>query len=193
MLKPEYFTRQSQHNEILALLAEVGKGLEYKIWIGKKEQSGYADGLINHKKLSDYVTTDINKITNAQNLDTVGQIDLLWIKSNKIVSSFEIEFTTSMTSGLVRGSNIKSDVQKYLVLPEEREEQFKRKHKSPMFSERFKDDNWNLLFFDAIKIAYKKLKGKEISLESIINKKGPKSLREAIKEKKIEKKGLFDS
>lgn len=193
MLKPEYFTRKSQHNEILAILAEVGKALGYKIWVGKKEQAGFADGIIDHKKLSDYVTTDLTKITNAQNLDTVSQIDLLWIKGNKIVSSFEIEFTTSMTSGLLRGSNLDKTIPKYLVVPEEREEQFKRKRKSPMFEERFQDDNWNLLFFDALKIAYKKLKGKEITLESIINKQGPKSLREAIKAKKIEKKGLFDT
>jgi 16S rRNA G966 N2-methylase RsmD len=192
MLKPEYFARQNQHNEVLALLAEIGKTQGYKIWVGMKEQSGFADGLIDHKKLSDYVTTDLNKINNAENLDTVRQIDLLWIKGNKIVHSFEIEFTTSMTSGLVRGSNIKSDVQKYLVLPEEREEQFKRKHKSPMFSERFKNDNWQILYFDAIRNSYKKLKSKQVQLESIVNKQGPKALREAIKEVKIKKSGLFD-
>jgi hypothetical protein len=82
-----------------------------------------------------------------------------------------------MTSGLVRGSNIDSAVSKYLVMPEEREEQFKRKQKSPMFAERFEKDNWNLLFFDAIRHLYKKLKSKEIALDSIINKKGPAALR----------------
>ena len=76
-------------------------------------------------------------ITNAENKKTIKGIDLLWIKGNRIVSSFEIEFSTSMTSGLVRGSNIDSKVPKYLVIPEEREEQFKRKQKSPMFAERF--------------------------------------------------------
>ena len=125
MLKPEYFARQSQHNEVLALLSEVGKGLGFKIWVGKKEQSEYADGLAGNKKLSEYVNADLDSLINAENKKTIQGIDLLWVKGNKIVSSFEIEFSTSMTSGLVRGSNIDSKVFKYLVIPEEREEQFK--------------------------------------------------------------------
>lgn len=177
MLKPEYFARQSQHNEILALLAEIGRSHEYKIWIGKPEQSGFADGLAGNKKLSEYVTARIRSIKNADNFEVIEQIDLLWIKRNKIESVFEIEFSTSMTSALLRGSNIDSDVQKYLVIPEEREEQFKRKKKSPMFVERFEKDNWNLLYFDTIRHQYKKLKSKKVNLNSIVNKKGPTKLR----------------
>jgi DNA modification methylase len=177
MLKPDYFARQSQHNEVLALLAEVGKSLGFKIWIGKKEQSEYADGLAGNKKLSEYVNVNLDSLTNAENKKTIQGIDLLWVKGNKIVSSFEIEFSTSMTSGLVRGSNIDSKVFKYLVIPEEREEQFRRKQKSPMFAERFEKDNWNLLFFDSIRHLHKKLKSKQITLESIINKKGPAAMR----------------
>ena len=177
MLKPDYFARQSQHNEVLALLAEVGKSLGFKIWIGKKEQSEYADGLAGNKKLSEYVNANLDSIINAENKKTIQGIDLLWIKSNRIVSSFEIEFSTSMTSALVRGSNIDSKVPKYLVIPEERDEQFKRKHRSPMFEERFEKDNWNLLFFDAVRHLYKKLKSKQIELTSIVNKKGPTAMR----------------
>jgi DNA modification methylase len=177
MLKPEYHARESQHNEVLALLAEIGKGLGFKIWIGKKEQSEFANGLAGHKKLSEYVSAKLDSITNAENKKTIQGIDLLWIKSNKIVSSFEVEFSTSMTSGLVRGSNIDSMVSKYLVIPEEREEQFVRKQKSPMFAERFEKDNWNLLFFDAIRHQYKKLRSKQITLDSIISKKGPLAMR----------------
>ena len=177
MLKPDYFARQSQHNEVLALLAEVGKSLGFKIWIGKKEQSEFADGLAGSKKLSEYVNANLEMIINAENRKAIQGIDLLWIKNNRIGSTFEIEFSTSMTSALVRGSNIDSKVPKYLVIPEEREEQFKRKQKSPMFAERFEKDNWKLLFFDSIRHLYKKLKSKEIELNAIINKKGPIAMR----------------
>ena len=165
------------NNEVLALLAEVGKSLGFKIWIGKKEESEYANGLAGNKKLSEYVNANLDSLTNAENKKTIQGIDLLWVKGNKIVSSFEIEFSTSMISGLVRGSNIDSKVFKYLVIPEEREEQFKRKQNSPMFAERFEEDNWNLLFFDSIRHLYKKLKSTQITLNSIINKKGPAAMR----------------
>jgi hypothetical protein len=181
MLKPDYFARQSQHNEVLALLAETGKSLGFKIWIGRKEQSEFADGLAGHQKLSDYVNADLDIITNAENKKTIRGIDLLWIRGNRIASSFEIEFSTSMTSALVRGSNIDAKVPKYLVIPEEREEQLKRKQKSPMFAERFQTDNWHLLFFDSIRHSYKKLKSKKLDLDAIINKKGPITLRPATK------------
>ena len=107
----------------------------------------------------------------------IEQIDVLWIKNRRLVSSFEVEFSTSMTSGLLRGSNIDLKVPKYLVIPEEREEQFKRKKKSPMFDEWFKKDNWNLLFFDSIRHSYKKIKSMKLELNSIVNKKGPMALR----------------
>ena len=89
-----------------------------------------------------------------------------------------------MTSGLVGGSNIHPEVPKYLVIPEEREEEFKRKYKSPMFAERFEKDRWNLLFFDSIRHLYKKLKSKEVELNSIINKKGPMAMRSDKKDNK---------
>lgn len=177
MLKPEYAARKSQHNEVLALLADVGKALGFKIWVGKKEQSERADGLAGSKKLSECVTTHLNSITNAENKKVIEQIDLLWIKNNKIAGSFEVEFSTSMTSGLVRGSNVEPSVPKYLVIPEERDEQFKRKYKSPMFAERFQKDNWHVLYFDSIRHHFKKLKSKEITLQSLVNKKGPAAAR----------------
>ncbi|MDO8487016.1 MAG: hypothetical protein Q7S45_01875 [Candidatus Curtissbacteria bacterium] len=87
------------------------------------------------------------------------------------------EYSTTMTSGLMRGSNIVASVPKYLVMPEEREEQFNRKIKSPLFAERFKDDNWQILYFDSIRNNWKKLKQKNIKLGSLVGKKGPEALR----------------
>ena len=46
-----------------------------------------------------------------------------------------------------------------------------------MFAEQLEKDNCNLLFFDAIRHLCKKLKSKEIELDSIINKKGPAAMR----------------
>jgi len=177
MLKPEYTARQSQHSEIIALLAEVGRARGFKIWVGKKEQSEFADGLAGHKKLSEYVTADMTRISNATNKRTVEQIDLLWIHGSRIIASFEVEFSTSMTSGLMRGSNIDQTVDKYIVIPEEREAQLRQKERSPMFAETFISYNWNVLYFDAIRNVHGKLKSGTIELKEMIDKKGPEALR----------------
>jgi hypothetical protein len=57
-----------------------------------------------------------------------------------------------------------------MVIPEERERDHQRKMQSPLFSEHFAKDNWNLLFFDAFREAFSKNKTKT-SLESLFGKK----------------------
>jgi hypothetical protein len=172
LLKPQVRERISQHSEIIAVLAEVGQALGYKIWIGKKEQTDFAAGIIGAKKLlQNYVDADLSKVSGIEDLKTVEMIDLLWIKGNKVVAAFEVESTTTMTSGLVRGSNLSQDVPKYMIIPQEREEQLQRKMKSPMFAERFELDSWKILFFDTIRSNYNKLKTGKILIDKLINEK----------------------
>lgn len=171
ILKDEITRREFEHNEIIAIIAEVGKALGYKIWIGKKEQNEFSSGTFGRKKLREYVSSKIIGKMCIGDIETVSNIDIIWIKNNEIKNIFEIESTTSMTSALNRGSNVTSNIPKFLVIPEEREKQFNRKNKSIMFNERFKNDNWNLLFFDCLQKNFRRLKSGKISIKSIINKK----------------------
>jgi 16S rRNA G966 N2-methylase RsmD len=172
LLKPQVRERMSQHSEIIAVLAEAGQALGYKIWVGKKEQTDFAAGIIGTKKLlQNYVDADLSKASGIEDLKTVEMIDLLWLKGNKVISAFEVESTTTMTSGLVRGSNLSPDVPKYMIIPQEREEQLQRKMKSPMFAERFELDSWKILFFDTIRSNYNKLKIGKILIDKLINEK----------------------
>ena len=172
LLKPQITERINQHNEIIAVLAETGAALGFKIWVGKKEQASSVHGIIGAKKpLKDFVSADLSKVKNIVDLKTAEQIDLIWVHNDKIVSLFEVESTTTMTSGLVRGSNVTGNVPKYLVIPEERSEQLSRKLKSPMFAERFEVDTWKILYFDSLRGNYKKLKNATISVEDLVDKK----------------------
>jgi hypothetical protein len=97
-------------------------------------------------------------------------MDALWLDGGRVVRAFEVECTTSMTSGLQRGSNLPANVPKTMVIPEEREGDFERKMKSPLFSEHFARDNWGLLYFNALIQAYGKTKAKT-SLENLLGQK----------------------
>jgi hypothetical protein len=57
-----------------------------------------------------------------------------------------------------------------MVIPEEREQDFERKMKSPLFSEHFEKDNWTLAYFNALREAFTKTKGRT-NLESLFGKK----------------------
>ena len=171
MLREEIRVRLSAHSELIGLLAQIGKARGYDIWIGQREQRDRAGGLAPNILLREL--TSVKKpstLRDVTNLTPVLNIDLLWLKGNQVAHAFEVESTTTMTSGLQRGSNLPTSVPKTMVIPEERARDHERKMRSPLFSEHFVNDNWNLLFFDAFRQAFAKQKTK-IALESLFGKK----------------------
>jgi hypothetical protein len=171
LLKPEIQQRVNQHSEILGILAIIGKEKGYDIWIGKREQHERDSGLVARgKTLKEYMTVKQLKVANAMNQRVIENIDLIWIKGKEIKAIFEVESTTTMTSALMRGSNVDERVNKFMVLPEEREGQFRNKLTSPLFKNHFENENWQLIYFDTLRNAYVKQKAKT-DIYSLINKK----------------------
>ena len=171
LLKPEIQQRVNQHSEILAILALIGKKKGHNIWVGKREQHERDSGLAaKGKTLREYMTLKQLKVDNASNQSVIENIDLIWIKDKEIKAIFEIESTTTMTSALMRGSNVDERVDKFMVLPEEREGQLRNKLTSPLFKDHFENENWQLIYFDTLRNAYTKQKTKT-DIYSLINKK----------------------
>ncbi len=171
LLKPEIHQRVDQHSEIIAILALVGKKKGYDIWIGKREQHETDSGVVSKgKTLKEYITVKQLKVVNATNQKVIENIDLIWIKDREIKAIFEVESTTAMTSALMRGSNVDEKVDKFMVLPEEREGQLKTKMTSPLFKDHFENENWKLIYFDTLRIAYTKQKAR-IDIYSLLDKK----------------------
>ena len=171
MLKPEIQQRVNEHSEMIAMLALIGKKQGFDIWVGRREQQDKDHSIISQgKKLSEYMTLKRLKVDNAENQDVVDNIDLLWIEGNKIAAVFEVESTTSMMSAIMRGSNVDASVDKFMVLPEEREAQLNNKMTSPLFREHFETENWKIVYFDALRAAYVKEKT-DLDINSIVNQK----------------------
>ncbi len=170
---------EKEHTTIMALLAEVGKKLGYKIYIGKVEQSHQIDStLVKKQILSDYLDyPNLIHLKNAQNIDIVDDIDILWIKDDKIEYAIEVESTTSMTSALQRGSNIQKEVPKIMLFPSDRYNQFERKLKNPMFTERYEGDSWSFILFEELYKAWNKKWDKQLldDISNIVPKQNHKS------------------
>ncbi len=178
MLKEEIRLSLSRHSEVIALLAKIGEARGYSIWIGQREQRDTATGVVERVQLRDLVTKKPASLIGVKELGTVLNMDLLWLDGNEVVRAFEVECTTSMTSGLQRGSNLPQKVPKTMVIPDERGRDFERKMKSPLFNERFEKDNWTLAFFNALREAFTKSKA-QTALESLLGKrKSPDSRRQ---------------
>jgi hypothetical protein len=171
MLKEEIRLSLSRHSELIALLAKIGEARGHSIWIGQREQRESASGLVEEVRLRDLVTVKAKPATlkGVNNLRPVLDMDLLWLNGNEVIRAFEVECTTTMTSGLQRGSNLSATVPKTMVIPEEREQDFERKMKSPLFSEHFEKDNWTLAYFNTLREAFTKTKAKT-ALEALFGK-----------------------
>ncbi len=173
ILKEEIRISLTRHSEIIALLAKIGGARGHEIWIGQREQRETVSGLVEQIKLRDLVTAKSAALKSLQcvkNFRPVLDMDLLWLDGNEVVRAFEVECTTTMTSGLQRGSNLPASVPKTMVIPEEREDDFQRKMKSPLFSEHFVKDKWTLAYFNMLREAFTKTKAKT-DLESLFGKK----------------------
>ena len=55
-----------------------------------------------------------------------------------------------------------------MVIPEEREPQFRNKMTSPLFKEHFERENWKLIYFDKLRQTYSQEKN-ETDVYSLIN------------------------
>jgi 16S rRNA G966 N2-methylase RsmD len=154
MLRDEVRQRIRAHSELIALLAMIGRSRGYHVWIGSPEQATEAGGLAGQVALRSLVTYKPSSLEKVTNLKDVLLMDLLWIKDGAVDTAFEVESTTTMTSGLQRGSNLPVDVRKVMVLPEERKSDFDRKMQSPLFLQAFAGQNWSLLFFDRFRNSY---------------------------------------
>ena len=134
----------TEHTENLFILSKIGQNMSFKIFIGKREQPEMYKG----KTLRSYA--DYNNL-GFLGLDNevqrrVEMIDMLWIKDNKIELAIEVENSTNFTSGIQRASNLGTQVQKLMVLPDHRAAEFMRIN-DPLFIDAFQKYRWGYFFY----------------------------------------------
>jgi DNA modification methylase len=175
LIKPSAYKQEIErlHSIIMTTLAKIGKAQGYKIGIGKIEQSHKIMGFPKESgELRKFHSlSSLTRIKNIKkNPSIVADIDLLWVKNNEVFCSFEVEATTQMTEALNRGSNLDENVPKFLIIPQEREAQLFRKMKSPLFAERYKSDNWKVIFAEKLLDEYSR-KRNNLNIFGLVEKK----------------------
>lgn len=158
----------TDHTETIFQLIKIGKKLAYKIYVGKREQHE----IYHNKKLvlyCDFKHLKDFKDYNKNQLNRLEQIDLLWIKDNKIKFSFEIENTTKFISGIQRGSNLDKYIPKIMIMPNKRKAEFLR-NKDPLFLDQFKNYNWTYAFYSDV-VKFEQSKNKNLNSFNLILKK----------------------
>jgi EVE domain len=121
---------------IQALLAALGEKMGFKIWLPKNDRTTVLQGW-NPKdgSLIDILPLNYDETT----LQTIEQIDVLWLKGRSIARAFEVEHTTAVYSGILRMADLLAlqpnmDIKLHIVAPEARKRKVMNEIQRPVFS-----------------------------------------------------------
>jgi EVE domain len=128
-------TRQSI--QFQAKLAEIGTAMGFKIWLPRSDKSRIKDLVPVNEHHAFLETLPLNY--DDTTLDTIEQIDVLWLKGRSIVRAFEVEHTTAVYSGLLRMADLLAlqpnmNIRLHIVAPDDRREKVFREMLRPVFS-----------------------------------------------------------
>ncbi len=134
-LKKEMRIRQTQHNQIIQMLIELGKKAGFEV---------YAD-------LPEWRGTKLDLPLPKEKIDRIREIDALWLKSGEVLYEFEVENSTGISDAIIRGSNIPSTtVKRFIIIPEERKNLLLMKISEPILKESIEQYNWKFIFYDTL-------------------------------------------
>ena len=144
-------TRQSL--QVQAEIAQIGAKMGFKIWIPPADRAKVLNIVQPAQKASFLVELPLNY--DDDTLDTIRQIDVLWLKGRAMARAFEVEHTTAIYSGILRMADLlalqpKIQIDLHIVAPLERREKVFRELKRPVFSLLLLDDKRSFLSYESI-------------------------------------------
>jgi hypothetical protein len=133
--EPEVEVRQSI--QIQAKVAEIGAKMGFRIWVPASDRNKVLQQVAADHRGSFLDVLPLNY--DDTTLDTIKQIDVLWLKGRAMARAFEVEHTTAIYSGLLRMADLLAlqpnmQIKLHIVAPEERWEKVRREIKRPVFS-----------------------------------------------------------
>jgi hypothetical protein len=126
--------RRSLH--VQAKLARLGLALGLRVWIPANDKAAVLQIL---SLPPDCLLSTLPLNADDKTVDTVRQIDVLWIRGRSIVRAFEVEETTAVYSGVLRMADLialqpQFQIKLHIVAPEARREQVRRQILRPTFA-----------------------------------------------------------
>ncbi len=126
-----------QSLQVQAKLAEIGAIMGFKVWVPRSDR-----GRVRELVQNDYQPAFLEDLPlnyDETTLDTIEQIDVLWLKRRSIARAFEVEHSTAVYSGLLRMADLLAlqpnmDIRLHIVAPDERRDKVFREMLRPVFS-----------------------------------------------------------
>ncbi|MCI0620635.1 MAG: EVE domain-containing protein [Acidobacteria bacterium] len=122
--------------KIQALLGALGEKMGFNVWIPKNDRSiVQREWTPRNGTLVDSLPLNYDETT----LQTIEQIDVLWLRGRSIARAFEVEHTTAVYSGILRMADLLAlqpnmDIKLHIVAPEARKLKVMNEIQRPVFS-----------------------------------------------------------
>jgi hypothetical protein len=122
---------------VQAKLAEIGAIMGLSIWLPPNDRARVSELVSDESRKAFLDLLPLNYDKNT--LNTISQIDVLWLRKQSIVRAFEVEHTTAVYSGLLRMADLLAlqpnmKIQLHIVAPDERREKVFREMLRPVFT-----------------------------------------------------------
>jgi hypothetical protein len=122
---------------VQAKLAEIGEKLGMKIWLPSSDRSRVLESW--KPKQNDILLDDLPLVFDGTTINTIKNIDVLWIKRRSIIRAFEVEDKTSIYSGILRMADLLAlqpmlDIKIHIVSPADRRGEVFNQISRPVFS-----------------------------------------------------------
>ena len=120
-----------------AKVAQIGADMGLHIWIPRNDRARVLQYIPTHLHEKFLAQLPLNYDDNT--LDTIEQIDVLWLRGRSISRGFEIEHTTAIYSGLLRMADLLAlqpniNISLHIVAPMAKRERVLRQIRRPVFS-----------------------------------------------------------
>ena len=121
---------------IQALLSSIGERMGFKVWLPRADRSRVLE---HWKPEGDTLLEALPLNYDETTLNTVEQIDVLWLRRRTIVRAFEVEHTTSIYSGILRMADLLAlqpnlEIKAHIVAPSDRRKKVMREITRPVFA-----------------------------------------------------------
>ena len=120
------------HSQIQSLIASIGSIKDFNIWIPLEDRRKLDYNIVKKFNIEKHLPIEYSKIKYI-----LKEIDVVWLKENRILNLFEVEHTTPIYSGLLRFNDIYLTVSKIdkfgIVSGVERKNKFIKEVNRPTF------------------------------------------------------------
>lgn len=122
--------------KVQAVLAKIGATMGFNVWIAPGDRAAVlAEQPTVKPKLLDKLPLQYDDTT----LETIENIDVIWLKGRAMARAFEVEHTTAVYSGILRMADLLSlqpnmDIRLHIVAPDDRRQKVLKEIQRPVFS-----------------------------------------------------------